>query len=172
MRKNLLCFLAFMLTVFVLPAQVVINEYSCSNLTSFPDNNGEYEDFIELYNTSSATVAVGGYYLSDNPEVPTKYMIPSGLTITAHGFMRFWCSGRDQFFLNHIHTNFKLTQTKIPSESIVFSDPSGIIIEQHTLEITQKGHSRGRVLDGDPTWGVFTTPTPNASNNSQTAYSE
>ncbi|MBL7889867.1 MAG: CotH kinase family protein, partial [Bacteroidia bacterium] len=29
---------------------------------------------------------------------------------------------------------------------------------------TQSNHSRGRVTDGATTWGVFTTPTPNASN--------
>ncbi len=33
-----------------------------------------------------------------------------------------------------------------------------------TLKPTQENHSRGRVTNGSPTWGVFTSPTPNAAN--------
>jgi hypothetical protein len=171
MKTLLLSIVSMIILGFSLPAQVVINEYSCSNLTSFPDDYGDYEDFIELYNNSGTTVTIGGYYLSDDPVFPSKWMIPAGVTIAANGFKKFWCSGRDEGYINQIHTNFRLTQTKIPAESIVFSDPTGLIIEQQTLEITQDGHSRGRTTDGNATWGVFINPTPGMSNNNSTAYS-
>ncbi|MGK0383772.1 MAG: hypothetical protein ACJAVL_000505, partial [Bacteroidia bacterium] len=42
-------------------AQVVVNEFSASNLNQFQDNYQNFEDWIELYNTSNSTVNVGGF---------------------------------------------------------------------------------------------------------------
>ncbi len=147
-------------------AQVVINEYSCSNYDTFVDQFQEYNDWFELYNASSSSTNIGGCYLSDDPTSVTKWKIPTGTTIPAHGFIRFWASGRDNTSLGEYHTNFKLTQTKTPPESIVFSDANGNIIDQQLLSVTQKEHSNGRKPDGSSVWGVFTTPTPGASNSS------
>ena len=47
----------------ILSGQVVINEYSASNLERYTDNYGEYEDWIELYNTGGSSVDLGGYYI-------------------------------------------------------------------------------------------------------------
>ncbi len=151
-------------------SQVVINEYSASNLNTITDNYAAYEDWMELYNTSAVVVNIGGYYLSDKPSDSTKWQFPAGITIAAHGYMKIWLSGRDEVQGGHYHTNFKLTQTKDNPESIVLTNPQGVILEQHQLGITQKGHSRGRVTDGSETWGIFTNPTPGASNNSATSY--
>jgi hypothetical protein len=151
-------------------AQIVINEYCCSNLNKFADNYGEYEDFIELYNTGTNVITLTGYYLSDNPANPTKWIIPDGVTINGHGFKKIWCSGRNEYSAGNLHTSYHMTQTKIPPESVVLSDPSGTIIDQHTIEITENGHSRGRTTDGSSSWSVFTTPTPGATNTTSTAY--
>jgi hypothetical protein len=151
-------------------AQVVINEYSCSNFNSFPDNYEAYEDWIELYNTGNSPVNIGGYFLSDKPGSPMKWQIPAGTTIAAHGFKLFWASGRDEVNFGYYHTNFKLTQTKSTPENIVFADPAGNIIDQRVISITQKEHSNGRILNGDPVWGVYTSPTPGTSNNLSTVY--
>jgi len=151
-------------------AQVVINEFSCSNLDQFTDNFNKYEDWIELYNTSGSTVNLTGYYLSDDTLEKTKWKIPAGANISGNGFFRFWASGRNLVSGSHYYTNFKLTQTK--TEFIVLSDPSGNIIDW--LEIAQKtqlDHSYGRITNGSSQWGVFTNPTPNASN-STTSYAD
>lgn len=141
-------------------AQIVINEYSCSNMSSFPDNFGEYEDWIELYNTSGAAVNLNGWYLSDKKSDPTKWKITTA-SIAANGFLRIWASGRN-ISTGTLHTNFKLTQCK--PEALVLANPSGLIIDSFTLKRTQEGHSRGRTTNGAAVWSVFTSPTPNASN--------
>ena len=51
-------------------SQVVVNEFSASNLSQFTDNYNLYEDWIELYNTSGSAVDIGGYFLSDNEKFP------------------------------------------------------------------------------------------------------
>ena len=47
---------------------------------------------------------------------------------------------------------------------IVVADPSGIILDSLTLRPAQVNHSRGRITNGNTTWGVFTSPTPGANN--------
>jgi hypothetical protein len=155
-------------------AQVVINEYSCSNFDTFQDDFQEYGDWIELYNSGSTAANISGYYLSDNVAAPQKWLIPSDASIPANGFMRFWASGRDLANPGNYHTNFKLTQTKSTAEFIVLADPTGTIIDQQQISITQKGHSTGRKPNGSADWSVFTSPTPGNSNSTAafTRYAE
>lgn len=151
-------------------AQVVINEYSASNLNQFVDDHSDYEDWIELYNNDPSPFPIGGYHLSDDSLQPTKYTIPAGAIIPGNGFLRVFCSGRNLTNGSYYHTNFRLTQTKNNKEDIVFTDPSGVILDGLRLDVTQLGHSRGRKPDGATDWYVFTNPTPLASNNAASAY--
>ncbi len=173
-RKHIFWIILMAITVLVdqpdLFSQVVINEYSASNLTTIADNYGAYEDWMELYNTSAESINLEGYYLSDKLSDSTKWQFPAGVTITGHGFLKIWLSGRDEAQNGNYHTNFKLTQTKDNGEYVVLTNPQGVVIEQHLLEITQKEHSRGRVTNGSDTWGIFTNPTPGSSNNSANSY--
>ncbi len=150
--------------LFSLPAfsQVVINEYSCSNISTVTDNNGLYEDWIELYNKGGSAVNLTGYYLSDDKTKVQKWTVPSGITIPANGKVMFWASGRNMVVGTNYHTSFKLTQTK--PEMIVLANAGGAIVDSVTLKPAQDDHSRGRTTDGAATWSLFTTPTPNANN--------
>lgn len=176
--KHLYISLFFALMVFLcmnstgINAQVYINEYSCSNLESFTDNYGQYEDWFELYNAGISSVNLGGYYLSDNPDDSLKWQFPPVATIQPGAFLIIWTTGRDEVSGNNYHTNFKLSQTKDNPEFIVFSNASGQILDQVQLLITRKEHSRGRTTDGDAEWGIFLDPTPGNSNNSATAYTK
>ncbi|MFN0275101.1 MAG: CotH kinase family protein [Chitinophagales bacterium] len=163
---------SLLLTFIMLPAvafsQVVINEFSAANYSDVTDNHGNYEDWIELYNSGSASVDLTGFYLSDDESETTKWEIPSGISISAGGFLRFWCSGRDAIEGSNYHTNFKVTQST-GGDQIVFADASGTIIDLNTIEDpNQKNHSWGRSPDGGSTWYIFTDPTPNAANTTTT----
>ncbi|MFN9596030.1 MAG: lamin tail domain-containing protein [Bacteroidota bacterium] len=153
-------------------AQVVINEFSASNLTQFADNYVEYEDWIELYNAGTSPFSLAGYYLTDDSSSVLKYQIPANVNINPGAFIRFWCSGRNLVSGTNYHTNFKIKQTKNTSEFLVLSDASGLLVDSVKVRKTQLGHSRGRVNNGSATWGIFTAPTPNATNNTATSYSD
>src|SRR5882724_642031 len=71
---------------------VKINEYSCSNMSSFVSNLGTYEDWIELYNTTGAAINLNNYYLSNKKTNITKWKF-GNVTIPANGFLRIWASG-------------------------------------------------------------------------------
>ncbi|MBL7786465.1 MAG: CotH kinase family protein, partial [Chitinophagales bacterium] len=159
-----LCFFAYCSTSF-LQAQVVINEFSAANYAGVTDNFGENEDWVELYNNSGAAVNLSNWHLSDDPTDPTKWTFPSGTNIPNNGFLRVWCSGQNTGTGNSMHTNFKITQTK-GSEAILISNAAGTVIDINNIDIpNQTEHSWGRSPNGSNNWRVFTTPTPNASNN-------
>ncbi len=163
MQKNYLLLLLVSMLSMSARGQVMINEFSCSNLDQFVNNFGKYDDWIELYNAGSSAVNLAGYYLSDDTTNNTKWQIPSGATIPAYGFFRVWADGRNTVSGSHYYASFKLTQTR--EEFVVLSDPSTAIIDWVEMtQHTQKGHSFGRTSNGAAQWGVFTTPTPNASN--------
>ena len=159
-KKIFLLFACFFSLISGIKAQVVINEYSCANVSSFVDNFGQYEDWIEVYNPMAIAVSLDGWYLSDKKNNPTKWKITSA-TIPSHGFLRIWASGRD-IKTGTLHAGFKLTQC-LP-EAIVIADASGDIVDSVTLKPTLEGHSRGRTTNGAAIWSVFLTPTPNAGN--------
>src|SRR5689334_14234748 len=125
LRKTIFLFLFLLMASASTHAQVVINEFSCSNLQSYVDNHSDYEDWFELYNTTATSINLVGYYLSDDSINNLKWQIPAGISISGNGFLRFWASGRNEVIAPNYHTNFKLTQTKNNSEFIVLSDPSG-----------------------------------------------
>ena len=158
-----LLILLFASLSFSLSAQIVINEYSASNLEGFQDSFGKTEDWIELYNTSSESVDIGGWYLSDKESKPTKWEIPQGTVIEGNGFLIFWCSGRDNTAAGNFHTNFKLTQTK-GTDFVVLTRPDESIVEAFPLEITLVEHSRCRSVDGGMDWKVCTDPSLESSN--------
>lgn len=57
-------------------AQVVINEICPSNISNKLNENGEYDDWIEIYNDGSSPVNMGGYGLSDEIAKPYKFVFP------------------------------------------------------------------------------------------------
>ncbi|MBL4625601.1 MAG: chitobiase/beta-hexosaminidase C-terminal domain-containing protein, partial [Flavobacteriales bacterium] len=164
MKNILLLLVSTTLIANTLFAQVIINEYSASNLAQFVDANGKYEDWIELYNVSGVSVDIGGMYLSDRLSKPTKWMIPVGTSVPAFGHLLFWCSGRDTLLMGQYHTSFKLSQTT-GRDSVLLSSPSGNIIESWPLTTTQVENSLCRETDGSGIWKFCTTPTPGTANN-------
>jgi gliding motility-associated-like protein len=146
----------------VASSQVFINEFSAANYSQWAV--GDYQDWIELYNSGGSAVDLSGYYLSDTENNPTKWAFPPGSSIPANGRLTILCaSEEDNEMAGFLAANFRITQTR--NEWVVFADPGGIIIDSfHITEPNQANHSWGRTTDGAAEWRVFTTPSPNAAN--------
>ncbi len=149
-------------------AQVVINEYSASNLNDFIDDNDKFEDWIELYNSSDQPVNLNGWFISDKEDKPGKWKIEQDLFIDGNGYLILWCSGRDTID-DQYHTNFKLTQTK-GNEVLSLANSDAVIINTIPMELTKLGHSRARATDGGTTWKVSVNPTLGYSNDNAEMY--
>ncbi len=92
---------------------VKINEVSASN-SVYVNEFFKKNDWIELYNTTDATIDVAGMYLSDNLSKPQKFQIPAASAvdatystrIPAHGYLVVWCDKLNPY--SQLHTTFKL----------------------------------------------------------------
>ena len=166
MIKKTLTILLFILSTKLLISQVVVNEFSAANYDFFQDNYGEYEDWVELYNTSSSDIDLNGWYLSDKSTNITKWQFPSSYIISANSTALIYCSGRDELIGGIAHTNFKITQTK-GNETFIIADATGAVIDSISVLPHQKSHSRGRDVNGGSNWSVFSdlVTTPGANNN-------
>jgi hypothetical protein len=76
--------------------QIVINEGSNKNYSTLSDEDGDFEDWIELHNTGASAIDVFNYTLSDDSLVPNKWILPH-LIIPAGGYAVIFCSGKDRY---------------------------------------------------------------------------
>ena len=141
---------------------LVINEFMASNDATIAASDGEYYDWIELYNASSDPVFLGDYGLSDDLGDPTKFTLPA-VNLPAGGFALFWAS--DEAIVDNYHMPFKLS--KSGEEVVLFYDPNGMsdTVDYISYGAQTTDMSYGRSYDASPTWVFFPTPTPNATNN-------
>ncbi len=147
-------------------AQLSINEVVSDNDNTIADNFGEYDDWIEIYNSGNTPINLANYYISDNPSDPLKFKFPatnaSLTTVPANGFLILWADN-DETQGEH-HLNFKLSSG---GESIVLTDMDGLTqIDQLDYTAIEIDESFGRKPNGASTTFVFTSSTPAASNNS------
>ncbi|MDP2317637.1 MAG: lamin tail domain-containing protein [Pseudomonadota bacterium] len=153
---------------------VVINEFLAVNDTTVADSAGEYDDWIELYNTGTAIVQFEGLYLSDDPGVPLKWALPSGQGIDAAGFALFWCDDDDGEgdsgapSQGDRHTSFNLSSG---GETLVLTYAVGgesVMVDAIEYGSQQPDISAARIPDGNEGADAmqYGTPTPDASNGS------
>ena len=109
MMKNLFNLLLFLaITNSVLSQNIVINEILSSNSFSNTDEDGTYQDWIELYNNGATTVNLSGYGLSDDATILYKWTFPS-VSIAPGEYLLVWASDKNRTVAGSpLHTNFKL----------------------------------------------------------------
>ncbi len=151
------------INAFVTLGDVVINEIMASNTKTATDNNGQYDDWIELHNKSTAAVNVGGYFLSDDPTILEKWRIPTNTMIPANGYLIVWADNdSSQNTATFLHANFKLSTS---GEDVYLSKTGGILVDNIKFGTQKADFGLARRPNGT---GNFTiqTPTFAANNNS------
>lgn len=144
----------------VVSEKIAINEFMSSNGKIIADEDGTYQDWIELYNYGQTTVNLTGFGLSDDEELPFKWVFPS-VSISPGQFLLIWASGKDRKTANNLHTNFGISAT---GENIFLTNLSGVLVSGSPSIDLGVDVSYGRQPDGTGSWLYFNTPTPLASN--------
>lgn len=140
---------------------LVINEFMADNDNVIADQNGDYSDWIEIYNNTNDSIFLGDYYLTDDATDPTQWRMPDEY-IAAGGFKLIWASGDTT--VGSDHADFKLSKSG-EEIGLYLDNGMGIDTIDYILFSTQTTDvSYGREYDAAPTWIFFTTSTPNASN--------
>jgi hypothetical protein len=140
-------------------SSVVINELMAVNTTIVSDQNGEFDDWFELYNLTSADIDISGYFLSDNDSKTSKWKIPQGTFIKSGGYLTIWAD-KDTTQAG-LHANFKLSSG---GEELVLSKPDLSIIDEISYPSQASELSYSRSPDGTGSF-KWQNPTFNASNN-------
>ena len=136
---------------------VVVNEFLALNDSTIADQDGEYDDWIELYNNSDNTIELGGSYLSDDDTNPTKWVFPD-TSIAPTGFLLIWADEDQE--QDGLHTNFKLSGS---GEVIIFLSPDQEVLDEVVFGAQVTDLSEGRYPDGGGDF-VQMTPTPGDPN--------
>jgi len=145
-----------------------VNEIVASNSAGIKDNSGAAEDWFEIYNPNNYEVDIGGYFLSDKTNNPTKYQLPTGNNATkipAKGFLIIWASG--EVSRGPLHVSFSLSDS---GENVVISSPAQELIDAVTFGAQLTDVSYGRNPDGTANWSSYSTPTPGSTNSGGTIY--
>jgi len=146
--------------LFAQTSGIVINEFLTRNVTGIRDEQGQVEDWLELYNTAKNGVDVGGMYLTDNATTPTEWQIPANNVIPAGGTLLIWLDNDPND--GPLHATFKLTSL---GEAVFLFDKDGKTrIDSAAFGIQVGDVSTGRLMDGLGQWVTFATPTPRALN--------
>lgn len=103
---------------------LVINELLARNDSTLTDEAGEFDDWIEIYNTGNEAIDLTNYYLSDDRERPDKWQFPTGIVIAPDDYVLVWADEDQE--QGSLHTNFKLNGD---GESILLSDPDLVLID-------------------------------------------
>jgi len=152
---------------------VVINEFQSSNNATIADEDGDYEDWIELYNTSSTDTARLDYVgLSDDIERPFRWVLPPGTSIPPNGHLLIWASGKDRRDPQApLHTGFSIASDGEPLLLTHPTLPGGENRIDHVPPVPLPSDvSYGRQTDGADAWAYFDRPTPGQPNTDSPGY--
>jgi len=140
---------------------LLINEFLARNDTTLPDDFGEFDDWVELYNPTPCPVNLNGIYITDDLADPTKFRIElGGDSLLAEGeYALVWCDNDPE--QGPFHTDFKLSAGG-EQLGVVFAD--GLTwADSLTWGVQTADIAYGRYPNGSESWD-FLTPTPGWSN--------
>ncbi|MHC4518979.1 MAG: lamin tail domain-containing protein, partial [Planctomycetota bacterium] len=145
-------------------AALRINEVMASNSGIIQDPQGEYDDWIELHNDGRDAVDAAGMYLTDDPETPKKWRIPtndaSSTTIAPRGYLLIWAD--DDTTDAGLHAAFKLNAAG--DRVLLFDGDGTTLIDSVEFDDQVVDVSYGRDSDAPDQWRFFGAPTPGSAN--------
>lgn len=102
-----------------------ISEFMAANNSGLRDADGDFSDWIEIYNPDRAPASLSGWYLSDEAADLTKWRFPD-VMIPGQGFVIVFASGKDRNDpLAELHSNFSLDRD---GEYLALIRPDGTTI--------------------------------------------
>ncbi len=139
-------------------SDVVINEFMADNSSYCTDANDEFDDWIELYNTSDVDIDLSGYFLSDDAEDLTKWTFPD-VTIAAGGFLIIWADEDSE--QSGLHADLRLSAD---GEALYLVRPDLQIVDQVRFGPQNANTSCGRLPDGTGSFIKMSSPTFSQAN--------
>lgn len=146
---------------------LVISEIMPSNRAAVTDENGEYPDWVEIWNSSDREIGLNGVGLSDRSD-SIRFLFPD-ITLPADGRVIVFCSNTNQALPGTpFHAKFKLSSV---GETVYLYDPNAYLIDSCRYPILGTDESWARTEDGFQAVTYFSPGFPNTPEGHQ-AYRE
>ena len=134
------------------------------NDSTLADVDGDFEDWIEIRNTTANPIDASGWHLSDNAADLTKWQVPAGVTIAPDDHLVIFASNKDRTNpLAQLHTNFRLSGG---GEYLGLIEPDGTTVAtEFSPEYPEQFADISYGWSDDQSAvGYFDNPTPGANN--------
>ena len=86
-----------------LASELYFNEVMSSNSSTIADEDGDFSDWIELYNAGDAAVDLSGYGITDDPDDEFKWTFPAAI-VPAQGYLLIFASDKNCTEILHWET--------------------------------------------------------------------
>lgn len=101
----------------------MISEFMAQNNTTLADEDGSYSDWIEIYNPTTNTMNLAGWFLANSAANLTKWQFPS-TNLAPNRFLIVFASNKNRAIAGApLHTNFKLSAS---GEYLALVMPDGL----------------------------------------------
>ncbi|MFT5844487.1 MAG: hypothetical protein ACI8QW_000348 [Saprospiraceae bacterium] len=160
MKETLLIILLLFIITKVTGQTVLINEFMSKNNITIPDTDGDFSDWIEVYNTSNSIINLQDYSLSDDISDLGKWGFPE-VHILPYDYLLIFASDKNIIDTTELHTNFQISSS---GEALFLTNNSGVLIDQTNPVNLSDDESFCRVPDGSINWIVTESSSPNTTN--------
>jgi len=147
----------------------IISEFMAANNTTLADQDGDYADWIEIFNPDATTDSLGGYYLTNSATALTRWKIPA-VSLPAGGYLIIFASEKNYTLTNGpLATNFNLAKS---GGYVALVEPDGkTVASSYTYPLQYPDYSYGVTQPTSageaPQNAYFFRATPGAANGGQ-----
>ena len=159
-NRNIIGILTLLLPLVLAAQPVRLNEFMAINNSTITDADGDYSDWIEIFNPTTAAVSLENWSLTDDQNIPRKWLLPV-VSIAADSYLVIFASGKDRRDpAQELHTNFKLSGD---GEYLTLIDSAGNPVSAFDPAFpAQQPDLSWAYFDGD--YFATTIPTPGSAN--------
>ena len=159
-------------------ASLIINEVLAANQAGLADEDGDFSDWIELFNRDDAPLNLAGWSLTDDPHQPQKWTLPN-VILGSREYLIVFASGKNRKSTEpeaNLHTNFKLNRTgeflglyNIFQGQFINTLPLAMTVgegDAARLKNVSYGRTRDKAgpADDEAGYGFLVRPTPGSPN--------
>ncbi|GAA5117800.1 hypothetical protein GCM10023212_07200 [Luteolibacter yonseiensis] len=140
---------------------LIINEFTAVNASNYLDADGDNEAWIEIHNPGPSAVNLNGWALTDDPDVPSKWVFPNRSLASGAYLVVFASEKNRRPVSGALHTNFKLGVNGGDLALVKPDRPVSFASNFSEYPAQRAGYSFGL---SSGLGRYFTPPTPGAAN--------
>lgn len=149
---------------------LVITEFlaSSAGVIGYRDEEGDIEDWIEIYNKGANPVNLANWSLSDDPDDPGMWVFPAR-TIVPGEYLVVFASGKDRDPANataKLHTNFKLSD--VGEHLGLYTPDSPRVLASGFTKYPEQRNDVSYGIDPSGKERFYVAPTPGKANGAST----